>query len=99
MDRDGDVSLDEFVAARLRKAEGWRNATLENVDTESSVITVQPSAGESGSAGDAVSFRVEPKAVIVIKGSKAKLGELKTGQTVYLFRSHDKKSVIGVTQR
>ncbi len=99
MDRDGGVSLDEFVAARTRKAERWRQALLVNVDADKAIITVESRGGEGESASGTQSIRVEPKAIIVVKGREAKLGGLKTSQPIFLFMSHDERSAIGLTQR
>jgi len=99
MDRDGGVSLDEFAAARTRKAESWRQALLVNADADKSLITVKLRGGEGESASGPQSIRVEPKAVIVVKGREAKLGGLITNQPIFLFMSHDKQSAIGLTQR
>lgn len=96
MDRDGGVSLNEFTAARTRKAERWRPALLVNVDADRAVITVALRGGEGGSANGTQSIRVEPKAVIIVKGREARLGGLTINQPVFLFMSHDKQSVIGL---
>lgn len=99
MDRDGGVSLDEFAAARTRKAESWRQALLVNADVDKRLITVKFRGGEGGSASGTQSIRVEPKAVIVVKGREAKLGGLIADQPIFVFMAHDEQSAIGLTQR
>jgi RNA polymerase sigma factor (sigma-70 family) len=99
MDRDGGVSLDEFAAARTRKAESWRQALLVNADVDKRLITVKFRGGEGGSASGTQSIRVEPKAVIVVKGREAKLDGLIADQPIFVFMAHDEQSAIGLTQR
>ena len=97
MNRDGGVSLEEFVAARTRKGQRWLQFQLLSIADDGS-IKVQ-ARGEGSSASDARSIKVESKAIVTSKGKETKLGSLKSGQPVFLFMSHDQKSAIGVTQR
>lgn len=98
--RDGGISLAEFAAARSRRGgQSWRQAQLLSIQGEESSITVESRGGEGTTAGGRQTLRVEPKAVISLRGKETKLGNLKPGQPVFLFMSHDERSAIGVTQR
>lgn len=100
LNRDGSISLEEFAASRMQKQRaGWLQARLLRVNADESVITVESRGGEGGSAGGTQTIPVEPKAIVSSKGREITLNDLKTGQPIFLFMSHDKKSAIGLTQR
>ncbi len=100
LNRDGAISLEEFAASRMQKQRaGWLQGRLLKVNADECVITVESRGGEGGSAGGTQTIPVEPKAIISTEGREIRLSDLKTGQPIFLFMSHDKKSAIGLTQR
>ncbi len=100
LNRDGGVSLEEFAASRTRKqAQRWHQVQLLSVSADQGVIRIEARGGEGATESGAQSIRVEPKAIIVVKGREAKLEGLTAGQPIYLFMSHDQQSAIGLSQR
>lgn len=100
LNRNGGVSIQEFALAReQRQAGSWVQTRLLEVNASDFMVVVESRGGERSEASERRVLRVEPRAVISVKGQEAELADLASGQTVYVFMAHDKRSVIGLTQR
>lgn len=100
LNRSGGISIEEFALARERKQAGsWVSTRLLEKNASELLITVESRGGETSNTSEKRVLRVEPRAVISVKGREAKLADLVAGQPVFVFMAHDKRSVIGLTQR